>query len=1099
MLLSVLSAGGWAQAEVPPKDNLIKISFFLRTAGFVTLVVERPDGTRVRNLVSETWYPAGRNNIYWDAKDDLKRDADAASRGVYHVPGTFVAPGTYRIRGLVRGKIRPIYEFSVYASGSPPWSTKDHTGGWLANHSAPMSALYVPTSHSPAGRPSVVLGCYITEGPDGIVWVDLNGNKLGGKKWLGGAWTAAPFLAKDEGENQVPGDLFYAASVWGESKGLVRDRELRVTALTMKRDRKVAVLRLAGEGIAAARPQDCMGGIAANNGLLVVSLPILNELIFIRASDGNVIDTVRVKSPRGLVFDSSGNLLLISERSVLRYKRGVGGEPEELITSGLVAPFGITVDDQSRIYVSDRGESNQVKVFSPDGQLIRSIGTPGPPASGKYDPLHMNNPAGLAVDPEGKIWVTEQDVLPKRVSVWNQDGSFFKAFYGPAKYGGGGTLDPNDKSKFYYSEGAGTMQFKLDWQQGAYSLEKVLLRRQRVDSVRAYKSSAPETPIIFEGYRYFTNCYNTNPTNGHGTAFLYQERRGTLYPVAAAGRAAEWDILSSPRFLKDIPGNVYLKSKPGRKIFFLWSDINSNGKPDPGEVSFLAASAAGITVMPNLSFCVSNLDGKAVVFRSRRLTGDGVPVYDLRDSAVLVSGVLPPASTGGGQVLLFPDGHSIVTLGVKPGEQLSVSGMKDGVLKWTYPSLWPGLHASHSAPSPQFRGELIGTTRILGPPFAVKPDVTLWALNGNHGCVYIFTSDGLFVASVFDVIRRGKRWSMDRAVRGMELSNVTLGEENFWPTITKTSDGEVYMVDGDRSSIVHLEGIKNITRLPNQQVYVSSGTIARIKSYFLSQEVQRQKGEQNKLLLSVAIRDDSIRTDGVLNEWTRSAFVEIDKGDGQPSAMHKKANRGVTAALAISGDRLCVAYRTGNPALLRNSGEIANALFKTGGALDLMLSVKSAVYAPKKTTGEGDLRLVVTRVKGRLQAVLYESMVPGTLPANRTAFSSPSQTVYFDRVRDVSQYVRLGEKAGDYEISIPLALLDLKPIPGMEIKGDVGILRGDGAETVARLYWANKAAGQTADLPSEALLNPSLWGILHFVADDVRSPGKDSEKRSEAR
>jgi hypothetical protein len=47
----------------------------------------------------------------------------------------------------------------------------------------------------------------------------------------------------------------------------------------------------------------------------------------------------------------------------------------------------------------------------------------------------------------------------------------------------------------------------------------------------------------------------------------------------------------------------------------------------------------------------------------------------------------------------------------------------------------------------------------------------------------------------------------------------------------------------------------------------------------------------------------------------------------------------VTAALAIAGNRLYAAFRTGDRDLLRNSGETVNAPFKTGGALDLMLGV----------------------------------------------------------------------------------------------------------------------------------------------------------------
>ncbi len=39
--------------------------------------------------------------------------------------------------------------------------------------------------------------------------------------------------------------------------------------------------------------------------------------------------------------------------------------------------------------------------------------------------------------------------------------------------------------------------------------------------------------------------------------------------------------------------------------------------------------------------------------------------------------------------------------------------------------------------------------------------------------------------------------------------------------------------------------------------------------------------------------------------------------------------------------RLYVAYRTGDDKLLKNTGEMPIALFKTGGALDLMISTNA--------------------------------------------------------------------------------------------------------------------------------------------------------------
>ena len=181
----------------------IPLCFHLDRPGFVTLVIEDSEGKRVRNLVGQTPFPAGDNIAWWDGMDDLGRDAEAARHGVYHIPGKLVSPGTYRIHGLVHPGIELRYEFSVYNAGSPAWSTADHTGGWLTNHTPPSAALFVPGDKTPNGKPMVYLGSYVSEGGDGLAWVDLDGRKQGGVGWIGGAWTGAPFLARDIGPKAV--------------------------------------------------------------------------------------------------------------------------------------------------------------------------------------------------------------------------------------------------------------------------------------------------------------------------------------------------------------------------------------------------------------------------------------------------------------------------------------------------------------------------------------------------------------------------------------------------------------------------------------------------------------------------------------------------------------------------------------------------------------------------------------------------------------------------------------------------------------------------------------------------------------------------------
>ena len=51
------------------------------------------------------------------------------------------------------------------------------------------------------------LGSYVSEGGDGLAWVDLDGRKQGGVGWVGGNWTGAQFLARDAGPKAVAADV----------------------------------------------------------------------------------------------------------------------------------------------------------------------------------------------------------------------------------------------------------------------------------------------------------------------------------------------------------------------------------------------------------------------------------------------------------------------------------------------------------------------------------------------------------------------------------------------------------------------------------------------------------------------------------------------------------------------------------------------------------------------------------------------------------------------------------------------------------------------------------------------------------------------------
>jgi hypothetical protein len=263
-------------------------------------------------------------------------------------------------------------------------------------------------------------------------------------------------------------------------------------------------------------------------------------------------------------------------------------------------------------------------------------------------------------------------------------------------------------------------------------------------------------------------------------------------------------------------------------------------------------------------------------------------------------------------------------------------------------------------------------------------------INGNHGNMYLFTQDGLFVATLFHDMRQGKAWAMPLAPRGMNVSDQTLHDENCWPSITQTDDGRIFLVDGGRTSLVRVDGLDTLRPLEKQAIEVTPSDLEVARAYFVHVEAQRQS-EQGQGTLITFVRNEAPVVDGKLDDWAGANWADIDKRVVAAYFDSSSKPYDVSGTVAVAGDRLYAAWRTGDDNLLRNSGETPNALFKTGGALDLMIGSDANADPKRPQPVAGDMRLLVTRVDGKTRALLYRAVVPGT--TNPVPFASPSRTI----------------------------------------------------------------------------------------------------------
>lgn len=1149
----------YAAADLHPP---IPVPFELKEPGFVTLVIERPDGTRVRNLISETEFPAGKNVAYWDGLDDLGRDVDASKHSVYNVPGKPVEAGTYKARGLVRPALSLKYQFTPYSPGNPPWRTGDTSSGWLANHTAPSAVLWVPPGVAPTreneradtkgwqGRPLVSRGAreaytgpqilvasHVSEGGSGLAWLNSDGNKLHGQGWLGGIWTAASQLARDNGQNPVPGVYGYAAAYWKGDKYNNNIAEIRLNELLTVQgkanadsrmgrgdDRKVLDPYYAIPGGIKGADNSNMAeaeigelrGMAVRDGLIVISLGTLDRLLFIDGRGKKVLGLAELKAPRGLEFESDGSLLALSGATLVRVKLPKVTAPADvdatsakptvtlddvkvLVESGLEDPQQLALDRDGNVYVSDWGNSHQVKVFSRDGKPVRTIGKAGKPSVGPYDETGMRHPNGMTLDDRGQLWIAETDKAPKRVSVWEAaTGKFVKALYGPAKYGGGGSIDSVDPSRFFYIDDGGGIEFSLDWRTGTDKVTSIYWKPNAAEFgvTGKWVGAGPQFPLHHDGRTYLTDCYTTSATDGVRAASLWIIENGIARPVAAMGNITDAARKIMPVFLTEpfaaqIPANFKTDTDA---LFFVWSDSNEDGKMTVDETKFMRPPTDtvkgerlidGVTVGADLSFAIATFGDSAVQLKPTGFTKTGVPLYDMDKRDTLATGVNKKASSGHGQILVADDGWTILTTPPKPFSPYGLSGVKDGKPMWSYPSMWPGLHASHIAPVPTAPGMLLGTTRLMGVPFTVDgTDLgQVWAMMCNKGMAYLFTTDGLFVATLFVDYRVSEPWPATDAAEA-DVSPTSLQEECFGPTMTKAADGRLLIQGGGESRLIRLDGLNGARRLPTSDVQVTREQLAAAQEYFVQREaaLQADRGP-TELTLRVLSATASPVLDGTLGDWPTDGWVLIDERKKKVGNFGNVPAR-TEATLAIAGDRLYGAVRSDDPNLLNNSGEALQNLFKTGGAIDLMIGTDVKAPADRKAAVAGDQRLLITQVKGKTTAMLYEKVVKGA--QQKFEFTSPVSSVRFAKVADVSADVKLAIgsedaknnafKYGLYEFSIPLSALHLNAKAGDTIRGDIGVLRGNGYETTQRIYWTNKATGLVSDLPSEADLRPSLWG-----------------------
>ncbi len=446
--------------------------------------------------------PGGAQTIWWDGCNEGRRDASGA------MVRRRVAPGTYEARGLVHDGIVMRYELTVNNPGTPPWKTLDGSGGWLADHTPAADIIELPRgTRAPQGKTNGarLLVCSSSgEAGDEFVWLDGEGRRLYG--FNTGFW-GGMFLARDDGPGALADHQAYVF-ISGERDPDNDTVEVRAFHRGIQGEQdveRVVKIEFPHESRRFKTVADGYGsnGLAVRDGIVVFSLTQFHKLVVADARKHAVLGELELPEPRGLAFDGDGRLLVISGKQVKRFAfRVQAGQPSldalaVVVAEGLDDPRRIEIGPDRNLYISDWGGSHQVKVFTAEGKFVRSIGTPGGPQLGLYDERKMSFPAGLAFDDRGRLWVAEAEDFPKRLSVWDPAAAtLVRALYGPPKYGGGGAIDPRDRTRFYYAEyeKGGGIEYALDWDHRSARPAAVIWRPERF--AEPFPGPAPERAFM---------------------------------------------------------------------------------------------------------------------------------------------------------------------------------------------------------------------------------------------------------------------------------------------------------------------------------------------------------------------------------------------------------------------------------------------------------------------------------------------------------------------------------------------------------------------------------------------------------------------------
>ncbi|WP_283434753.1 hypothetical protein [Neorhodopirellula lusitana] len=1047
-----------------------------------TLAINDIHGNRIRNLIADTdpiKYSDHSDheqitvNVMWDGLDD---------------DGKLVGPGEYRVVGLSHEGLDARYDTTYYNPGTTPWETAPGTGAWGADHGPPSLI-------ASSGDWSII-GWHFAEGGSGIIGVGPDGRKAWGEK------RGALALAADESH------VYAIASGWHSSGTLIRlgksDGSYQPFVLDgVQRPFELKIQDLldggGSNGKAGSEPsrtstkdafelghdaksQHGVAALAVYADRLALALP--SGVALLDAQSAEFQQAVQLPGMTMLAFGQDGGLLA-SDGSKLLHWNPKSGKVTQRPTPGVTKITALAVDNQGNTLVFDTGPDQQVKAFTPDGKQIYAVGKPGGrPNHGIYDPRAMHAVHSIAVTSDGKLWTVENSDSPRRVAVWNRDGGLVHDYIGNSGYAGhSGYLHATDPNVAFIGNVEMALHRSNEPNAGRYQVKRILWD-PNADKHEAFPLWPIKSHWFSSPYHFFSDA------SGKRREYLFVHASHSFDAVYMP-RGDHWQPVSALVKLSELPNVIRENVFPDvtDKAGLIWNDANDDGaiQRDECEIATeglpLKRVATDWGRRPGADLSLYSNGGSVtgdhpVRYQPDHFTPNGAPVYRL-------AGIKQLDLVDEGDLMPVPGENRLLMLSFK-GFPNKTTGMisvdpDTSEIQWTYPNLYPSVHGSHRAPMPK-PGLTIGPLRILGTADVGGDAGNVFALRGNLGQDFYFTTDGIYIGAMFQDTRLPAPSLPDTEseLREVSLNQFTGGGEPFSGWMGKHDDGKVRVLTSMARQAVMVaivEGLDTIHRTEPMTLKVDRQMLAQ------AELMQKRSSNHSSIQLAQQYTIKRIDSSPMSSQgkpdkpWAKIPVLDIASSSSPYTGQ---------AQIAYDTESLYLRYDVKDTSPWINDGKDFKRLFKTGDVIDFQIATNSQAAKDRVEPEIGDMRVLIAPFGNSNVAVLMQPLVAGEPDASQShQYVSPVQPRLFQRVALIQEARIQSTRLSDHyvvEAAIPFASLGFTPSVGTPLRGDLGFISSNesGNENTARTYWGNQQTNLVNDEPAEAWLYPVHWRKLIF-------------------